>query len=390
MAENKNTTTNKIAIIFIFAMMVLMATAENVRGVFIPLFKHDFSINDTSIGFMLVVSSIAYIIFTYIGGELCEKIGQKKVYIIGFLAIIASLITLGFSYNYYVFLIGMFLMNIGLSVASIATNTLIPVLFISFQAILINVTHFCYGLGSTVAQRVAGVLLFNGVNWRYIYLVEAFLFMILTVVFMFVNMPESIKNANVKTKKIDVYKDKLVYFYMFGLGFYVFAEIGTGNWFVNFMENNYNYDKSRSSFYLALFFGIFTLGRLLGGFVVERMGYFKTLLTSLVIGAILYLSGIFIGEKGMIVISVAGFFFAITFPTMVLTISKVFKQNGAYTMGLILTISSTTNMLLNLLMGFLNDKIGTYFAFYLIPISLIISITFIFLINKEVLKRNLL
>ena len=37
-------------------------------------------------------------------------------------------------------------------------------------------------------------------------------------------------------------------------------------------------------------------------------------------------------------------------------------------------------MLLNLVIGKLNDKIGTFFAFYMIPISLTISIIFIYLI----------
>ena len=49
------------------------------------------------------------------------------------------------------------------------------------------------------------------------------------------------------------------------------------------MQKNYNYNESKSSFYLALFFGIFTVGRLLGGFIVEKMGYLNTVLISLII-----------------------------------------------------------------------------------------------------------
>jgi fucose permease len=386
--ENVNSKRSYILpIIFIFTMMILVATAENVRGVFIPLFKRDFSINDTNIGVMLTISSLGYILFTYIGGVLCGKIGQKNVFICGITCIIVSLFGLGIFHNYHLFLLSMFILNVGLSLISIAINTIVPVLFISYQAVLMNLTHFCYGLGSATVQRVSGILLFNGISWRVIYLSEAVLFFILLILFIPIKIPnihKSSKEREIKDRKADLFRNKLLYFYMFALGFYVFAEMGTGNWFINYMEKVYIFDKEKSSLYLSLFFGIFTIGRLIGGFVVEKIGYVKAVFISLVIALIIYLIGINLGPKGMIVISIAGFFFAVTFPTLVLTISKVFKGNVAYATGVIVTASSTTNMVLNMLMGFLNDKIGEYRAFYLIPISLALSIIFIFAIYRNI------
>ncbi len=386
MSENLKKKQYIIPIVFIFMMMILNATAENVRGVFIPLFKNDFSINDTEIGFMLTVSSVGYIVFTYIGGVLCEKFGQKKVFIAGFISMVIALLGLWMSYSYSIFLISMFILNIGLSLISIAINTIIPVLFLSFQAVLMNLTHFCYGLGSTIIQRTSGILLFKGVSWRVIYLAEAILFLVVFLFFLPVKLPNvhKTKNADNNVKKSELFKNKLLYFYMFALGFYVFAEMGTGNWFVNFIEKTYSYDKSKSSFYLALFFGIFTFGRLVGGFVAEKFGYIKTVLVSLIIALVLYITGINLGQSGLVIISISGLFFAVTFPTIVVTISKVFKENGAYATGIIVTISSTTNMVLNMVIGFLNDNIGVYKAFYLIPISLVVSILFVFAIYKNV------
>jgi fucose permease len=368
-------------------MMILNAMAENVKGIFIPLFKNDFSVNDTQIGYMLTISSLGYIIFTYIGGMLCEKLGQKKVFVLGFLSLILSLAGLGIGYNYILFLASMFLMNVGLALISIAINTVIPVLFISFQAVLMNLTHFCYGLGSTIIQRLAGELLFRGMGWRVIYLAEAALILIVLILFMPVKIPYTHKSENKENNKSNnknLFKNRLVYFYMIGLGFYVFAEIATGNWFVNFIEKTYAYDKSRSSFYLALFFGLLTFGRLSGGFVAEKLGYLKTVIGSLIIAFILFITGLTLGESGVIIISLSGLFFAVTFPTVLVTVSKVFKENSAYATGIIVTATSTTNMILNMLMGYLNDNIGVNKAFYLIPISLVISILFISALYKNV------
>lgn len=376
-----NTKTNTMAIVFIFAMMILVAIIENIRGVFIPIFKQDFGINDTTIGFMLTVSSFGYIISTYVGGALCEKVGQKKVILLGFTFIIISLGLLGVTYNVPLLLIGMFIMNMGLALTAIAANTLVPILFLSFQAIMINITHFCYGLGSTFAQRLAGILVFKGINWRTIYLMEAILVISLMVVFIFIKIPEPSKNkSDEKVNKSELIKNKLIYFYIAALGFYVFAEVGTGNWFINFMQKGYKYNESKSSFYLALFFGIFTIGRLLGGFIVERVGYLKTVLISVTMATLLFLTGLLMGEQGMIVISISGLFFAITFPTVILSIGKVFKKNTAYITGVIMTFGSIINMIMNLILGRLNDKVGVYLSFYVVPLSLFISIVFLFLI----------
>lgn len=376
--KNKN---NIIVIIFIFIMMALNAMAENTRGIFIPSFKSDFSIDNTSIGVMLFVGSLAYILFTYIGGILCEKIGQKRVIILGLSFMFFSLALLSVVDSYIIFLIDMFIMNIGLALTSIAINTLVPVLFLSYQAILMNITHFCYGVGGASGQALGGILMSKGFTWRNIYLGISILFIVLLVAFTFIKMPHTHKyNEGNKINMLDVLRNKVIYFYVFALGFYVFAEVGTLSWMVNYIKDNYKYNSSKSAFYSVMFLVIFSIGRLVGGFVVEKLGYLKTTMGSLIIAVGLFTLGLVIGEKGLIIVSISGFFFAITFPTLILTISKVFKQNTSYITGVIVTLTSSVNMILNLVIGKLNDKIGTYFAFYMIPISLIISIIFIYLI----------
>lgn len=380
-----------LTVSFIFMIMVLLAMVDNVRGVFIPTFKIDFNVDNTEMGIMLAVCSLGYIIFTYVGGILCEKIGQKKVMLLGFMFAIFSLIGLYFSKNYLVLLIGLFFSNVGLSLLAIGVNTLIPALMVSFQAVLMNIIHFCYGVGATITQRTAGILLFNGISWRNIYLIIAGFFFIVMLGFFFTRIPEPDKTK--KGEKIDnksIFMNKLVYFYMIALGLYVAAEMATGNWFVNFMKEVYRYNDSKSTLYSSMFFGIFTVGRFVGGFFVEKIGYVKSILISLVIAFTLFIAGIIIGQNGIIIISISGFFFAITFPTLVLTISKVFKKNSAYITGIIITAASTVSMIINFLIGWFNDIFGVYTTFYMIPISLLVSAAFTYLIylnTKDTLKK---
>lgn len=379
---------HKFTTAFIFIMMLLAAVAENTRGVFVPTFKSDFGFSDTQIGNMFLLCSLGYTIATFFGGALCEKLGQKKVFTIGILTMIISLAMLSRSYNPIFFLVSMTLSSCGLALSAIAINTVIPIIFIAMQSIIMNLVHFSYGLGSAVGQKVSGTLIYNGVNWRTIYLGVAIIYIVMLLLFNFVKIPDKkISHEEKKTMSLsEALSNKVVIFYIAALGFYMFAECGTGNWFVNYMEKSFDFNKSQSTTYLSIFFTIFAIGRLFGGFVVEKRGYLNVVLKSLIVGLIIYTIGFALGENGVLIIGASGLFFAVSFPTIVLSVSKVFKNGSSYITGIVVTFASFINMIMNSLMGFLNDGVGARFGLILVPISLILSILSLFIVYNNTKK----
>lgn len=383
MVNKKN---NLKILFFIIFTMILLAISDNIKGALVPLFKETFSIDNAKIGYVFTFGSIGYISFTYIGGILCEKIGQKKTYGLGIIFCILSSFLFYKTYEYKMLLFCMFLLNVGIGLISISINTLVPIIAIGFQALAMNLTHFSYGLGSALTQISTGSLLSEGFNWRSIYAFIGILFVISFLIFIFIKIPQNnIKLEDNKNKGLfNVLKNKYFYFYALGLGFYVFAEVGTSNWLVNFSQSSYHFDYKKSTMYMSLFFMLLTLGRLIGGFIVEKIGYLKSVIISLSMAFLLYMAGLVIGSKAIILICLSGLFFSIAFPTIVATIRNVFKVNAVYISGVIITSASIINMILNNLMGYLSDIIGTEKAFYIIPISLILSITFLVLIYKNI------
>lgn len=383
---------NMILMILIFIMMILLAMFDNVRGPFVPTFKEEFLVDNKGISLMVLMCSLGYTVFTFVGGILCEKLGQKKVFIFGFIFLICPLLALHFCTNFLSLVTELLVLNIGQAFIAIAANTITPLIAVSFQAILMNFTHFCYGVGATFTQKFTGKMLSMGVQWREVYLLLAIITSVIFIAVIFAPVPNT---HNIKKKEsIDIksiLKNKLIYLYMVVLGMYVAAEINTGVWFVNFMHDTYNFSVNKCSSYASLFFGTFALGRLLGGFVAEKFGYIKTILASVFIAFILYILGILLREKGVIIIACSGMFFAIVFPTVIVTISKVFKKNTSFIIGLVTMVSSATSMLVNILIGSLSDLLGAYRAYYVIPTCLLICaifMYFIYLNTKNILKEN--
>lgn len=386
--DNLKKKDNIILIGFIFLIMISIALAENFRGIFIPEFKLQFAISDTDIGIIDSMGTLGYLVFTFIGSILCQKLGQKKVFIAGLIVMVISMLMYFGTNTAGMLYINIFVLNIGLAFTSIAINTVIPVLAVGFQAVLMNATHFCYGIGASSASYIGGTLLENGYSWNNIYFVVGIFFVMLLMIFLFVKVPNVSKSEYIGKKEIYISKrnNAIMVMLILGLGFYVFAEISTGTWFINYLTENLSMSPKTSSSYMSLFFMMLTIGRLTGGFIVEKIGYLKCILIYLVIAFLLYLSGIIIGNNAIILVSISGFFFSIVYPTALLCIGKIFESNSAGAIGIVVTFSSLVRMMLSAIFGKINDILGTTMAFYIIPICLIVS--FIFMVGVYIMTKE--
>lgn len=364
-------------IIFMFLLMVLDAVAENLKGVFLPIFKNDFRINDSIMGVWLFVGSLGYIVFTYLGGLFSKKIGHKKV--IGLGIILCAISTFLFSISHtsrIMIFIDTFLINGALALCAIAINTLIPMVGVGFQAVLMNLTHFFYGFGATIGTGATGYLLGNNITWQKIYFGVSILYIVIGIISCFIKVPEIslVEDSKEEESNKSLFKNKLVYAFSLALGFYVFAECATINWLVNYCDKSFGLTIVQATKYLSIFTAVLTIGRLVGGFIVEKIGELKSVILSTATAIILFAIGVSIKEQGIILISLSGLFFSIVYPTIVLSSSRVFKKESSYAMGVIISMATGVNMIFNVVLGSINQIMGPTKGFLIIPISLCISI----------------
>ena len=225
-----------ISTILIYLVMVIMAVTEGLINIFTVPLKNGFGINDTMLSIMFMCGSICYLICNYIGGMVCDKIGQKKLFLIGLIGAAITNIIQGIAPNFIVFIIAFAMIQGFLGIMAIAANTIIPILWITGQAIAMNLTHFAYGVGLSASQKLSGILITDGISWRTIYMGSAALTFIIFVCFMFVKLPRAEETENVDRIPLKtVLQDKLIWVFFLGLGFYVVAEQGTGRWLPTFI-----------------------------------------------------------------------------------------------------------------------------------------------------------
>jgi fucose permease len=380
---------NNVPIIILLVLMyVIVAMSDNFKGIFVPVFKEEFGVNNTEIGYILTASLFGYAVFQYIGGILVEKIGFKKVISIGFIIGIASLLILATCKTYALLVVGLFVLNAGMAMFNVGVNTLGPVLSVASTAVLMNFVNFSYGVSNTTIQKVSGSLLSKNISWQKFYMVMLVCCIVLFAYLMLIKIPYTQKVKNTSYNKRQLFRNKLLYLYIAAAGFYLAAEYGIGNWFVNYMDEGFGLNADKRAFYVALFFGLETLGRIFGGFIVDKLGYFKSILIYGSVASVLALLGITLGQTGLIIFSVSGLFYSIIYPTIIVTIHKTFKEAASYATGLVLMCGTLIAMTVSMLIGVINDLVGVQYSFYSIAVCLLLTTLMTLFIKNNFSKKD--
>jgi fucose permease len=333
---------------------------------------------------MVLLATLAYVVGTYLAGKLSRVMNQKQIVLIGMFISGLGFLGTSFSVVFWHLVLGYFVLTIGIGFVILGLNTIVPAIKVVYIGVIINTLHFFYGFGATVTQRVGGYLISNGISWRQIFWAFAVLYVIGIVIYSFIDLPKKEKEEK-HLEVIHQYEKPLIILFCIGLGFYIAAEIQTLNWFVNYLNEFYQYTENEASRYAALFFGMLAAGRLFGGYILEKIGYLKGILIALVLGLTSYSIGL-INEQTLIMVSISGLFCSIVYPTSMLVIQRVFEHNAIRIVSIVSMAGSSVNMISGYLIGYLNDSVGVRTAYFLIPVYILLSLICFIAITIE-MKR---
>ena len=365
-----------IFIIIIYVIMFLVSIADNLRGPFTQYIKQDFIISDASIGILFLTCSFSYMIFTLIGGKLLYNISHKSLIILGLIISLFSILKIYLSANFFNLLTGLFLLNAGEGFLLVSFNTYVPTISSKYKGTIMNLLHIFYGVGAFTIQISSPFLVQHNITWRIVHVIIGICLVVclLSLCSIHINKANytNIKSSNLLIPKESINKYILV-LYVLALSSYIAAESCTGNWLTTYLHDGLNISYESAAIYLSLFYIFITIGRLLGGYLADLFGYLRLSFISIFAGFISYIAGYIFFEKAIILICISGIFLSIYFPTMLLTLSKIFRNTSSQIISFIMSISSLLCMFLNYFIGKASTTLNIYIAFLFIPIALAVS-----------------
>ena len=360
--------------LLLFGTMLLFGLIENIKGVSYPLIKTEFRASWEQQGFMVSMLSVAYVSFSIIAGIFLGRFGIKPSFLFGFAALSAGLLAVFFMPGFFSTAAALFLVFAGFGFFEVGINALASRLFITRAALLMNLLHSFYGIGSIIGPKAAGIIAGNGgPGWRYVYLFSLPLTLVLFIPSIFTRFPEETRfpetgaeadKANAgggRTHKsfFDALRSPMVWLFSVTLGLAVIVEMNGPNWGPLYFQDIYGFNASTDgAMFLSVFFLVFTLSRLTCGIFVERIGYMRTLLGVAVIVLAIFTAGFCLGERGIYILPAIGFFIALLWPTLMALAIVSFGRDAPIFSSAMIAIGGLINAAVQFLVGLTNRTFG--------------------------------
>lgn len=270
-------------LVTIFLGFIVFGISENIKGPAIPRIQLDFNLDEQQLGTLLSLNALGYLIACSFTAILVRKWGIKAVSIIAFASMVISGVLIFLSHTYPLFASSYFLMYIGNGMLEIGLAILGARIFVKNTGMMMNLSHFFYGLSSTVAPLLAtGVMSLSVfghlLDWRGMYLVMLALCLLPILSALRSTFPGDDMPHEDRTPFKTLMRDPALWMMVMILSFGVVSELAVGGWLVNFLEKAYAWDTVKASGLLSSFFLLFSLGRLLIGPLTDKIGFVLSLI----------------------------------------------------------------------------------------------------------------
>lgn len=269
--------------LLISSLFFLWGFAHSILEVLNPHFQESFQISKTMSSLVQAAVYGGYFLMALPAGYIISRWGYKAGVLTGLAlyGVGALLFIPGAQINsYYFFVFSLFVIGCGLTCLETSANPYTTVLGDPDKAeSRINLSQCLNGLGWIAGPFVGGALLFNGGSIATPYAVVGIAVLLVAVTFACIKLPEITDNDATQddapqqactVATAHSLRNTPFVLGLVALFLYVAAQTGVNSFFINYMTENADIDKTTASQWLAFGgMGLFVVGRLTGGIVMN-------------------------------------------------------------------------------------------------------------------------
>lgn len=394
---------NYFIVLLVFIIFAVIAFLTNILNPLIPDVKKSFELSNTMVGILPFAFFIAYGIMSIPSGILVEKYGEKKMLLIPFLLAFAAAMVFVSVPSLPIYIISLFSIGVGMAMLQVTINPLLRVtggeehfafnsvvaqLFFGgasylgpylYSYLVINLKDYSGG-GNILIDALSGVVPAN-LSWISVYWIFAAVSFLMVLVIAFVKIPEVEFKEDEKAGKwksyLQLIKNRYVILYFVGIFAYVGTEQGIGNWISEFLSQYHSMNpQTEGAMAVAWFWGLLTIGCLLGMVLLKLLDSKKILIGAAVFASIcLTVAIVSNGNVAIIAFPLTGFFLSVMWSIIFsLALNSVSEHHGSFS-GILCT-GIIGGALVPLIIGGLADIVGLRFGimFLYVTLAYILSI----------------
>ena len=363
MGLNHSTQNKSISKAYIFTygtIFVAVGLSAAAFGPMLPYLAAQTQVSLSQIGLVFTATSFGYLLGSVGGGRLYDRFPGHRLMRISLAFSIVPLNLIPLTSKIFLFLTILFILGIAHGILDVGANTSLLWAYKADVGPYMNALHFCFGAGSFLAPLIMHcVLQWSGgkISWPF----WSLAFLTLPGMLGLWMLP-SIKNE--KTEAEELHSNRLKTGLLIAIILLFFAttgvEAGFGGWIFTYVTKANIINETGAALLNALFWGTFTLGRLLSVPYSRKIKTEHILLGSFAIAIVsLLVLHIFSVNSSMIWIGSAtlGLALSAIFPTLLVLSESRLKITGRIT-GLLFLGSSLGTMLVPMALGHIYEIFG--------------------------------
>jgi len=343
-----------------FLSFLIFGFVDNIKGPTLPPLLRDLGFSYSTGGSILIGAYFGFLAATLITGPIADRAGNKIVMFIAGVCLLVGLFTYSLFSLALMLTAAIFFIGMGLGAIEVGGNLIILDIHSQDKGRFLNLLSFFHGIGAMLAPLAAGQMLVAGLSWRTVYQLTMVPVLFLFVYFIILKYPRGAIRHNSATLKefgaLAFSGDMILYYLIIAI--YVAAEVGVGAWLVEFLQKVKAQSVVQSSAFLSIFFASATVGRFFGSFIVDHIGYLKSMLLASLASILFIAIGSFGPSALAIFIPLSGLFFSIIFPTATAAVSDLHEENMGAILGILFMFGGLGAMLGSSSIGVASDLLG--------------------------------
>jgi len=403
---SKSTARNRYMVILVLVTFFVISLLTNIVGPLVPDIINSFHVTLTAAAFLAFSFFIAYAVMSIPAGFLLERLTEKPVMIMAFLAGTLGSLSFALFPHYGVAIVSYFVMGAGMAVLQVAIN---PLLRISggeeHYAFYSALAQFVFGAASFLSPRIYSYLVLNlgrpgedvnlllrvlgrmtprALPWASMYWIFAVSTLLMVVLLALSKFPPVQHTAEESVGSWEMYRslarEKVVWMYFISMFAYVGCEQGTADWISKFLSQYHSFDPhTTGAAAVSWFWGLMTAGCLVGMLLLKIFDSRKVLIGA-ASGALLCLSAALFGPGriSLLAFPTIGLFASVMWPIVIsLALNSVVQHHGSFA-GILGTGMGIGGAVVPVIVGRIGDHAGLRngMVFLYLTYGIILSIGF--------------
>lgn len=379
-------------LILSYAAFIAIGLPDGVLNIAWTYMQGTFEVNNDRLGTLLIVAMVGRLITAFTSGRLIARLGMAGFLIVGVGLFIAGLFGYVLASSWIGLLAVAAVAAMGAGALDAGLNTFVTAHYSNAR---LNWLHAAFGIGATFGPILAAaVLRFS--DWRAAYAIALVPAIAVGVLFVMMRgawsggalvVPPSQRAGAEQPSIWQTLRTPLVGWGVLLFFVYGGAELGTAQLSNTLFVEGREIDQGIAASWISAYWGLFTVGRILMGFVADRINthlLLRVLLIAAVVGAGL-LSWNPFPQAGIVALVIMGFAFAPLFATLISqTPDRVGARHAANTIGFQVGVVGLGGAILPGIAGFLEERVGVE----IIPITLIVATVALLLIYEGMMLRE--